>query len=75
MPLLGSDPHARDVTHLLIEMLMCVAQRARGDSDQALERPIHLQDEKYGATYRQCTNNKNHDNRGFVGRTARSSRM
>lgn len=49
-------------THLLIQIRMCGEQRIRGDLEQAIERPIHLQYEEYGATNGQCTNEEDRDN-------------
>src|SRR5437773_1937233 len=45
-------------------MRMCVAQRIRGDLEQAVEGPIHLQYEEYGAPNRQCTNEEDRHNHG-----------
>jgi hypothetical protein len=52
------------VTHLLIQTRMCRAQPIRGDLEQAVERPIHLQYEEYRATNRQCTNEEDRDDHG-----------
>jgi hypothetical protein len=53
-----------NATRLLVEMRMRVAQRVRGNFDQAVERPVHLQYEKYGPADRQCADEEGHEDRG-----------
>ena len=64
------------VTHLLIQMRMCVAQRIGGDLEHAVERPIHLHYEEYGAANRQRANEEDRKQPWrSEERTTRSSRM
>lgn len=55
------------VTHLRIQMRMCVAQRIGGALEQAVERPIDLQYEEYGAANRQRANEEDRYNHAFHG--------
>ena len=43
---------------------MCVAQRIGGDLEHAVERPIHLHYEEYGAANRQRANEEDRNNHG-----------